>query len=182
MEDKEIIALFNKEETKHYGFNLIVSKYQKKVYWLTRKMVVDHDDANDLTQNVFIKIWHNLDRFREDASLYTWIYRIASNECLNFIKKKKKVLFIPIYDLTKELHAKLDSGSLIDGDEITIRLQKAILTLPNKQRLVFNMKYFEELQYEEMSSILGTSVGALKASYHHAVKKIEAYMKASLNQ
>lgn len=182
MEDSEIISLFKDDKTKHYGFNLLVTKYQKKVYWLTRKMVVDHDDANDLTQNVFIKVWKNLDRFREDASLYTWIYRIASNECLNFIKKKKNVLFIPIYDLTKELHAKLDSGSLIDGDDISIRLQKAIITLPDKQRLVFNMKYFDDLTYEEMSDVLGTSVGALKASYHHAVKKIEQHLKISLNQ
>ncbi|MDF2455925.1 MAG: polymerase sigma factor [Cytophagaceae bacterium] len=182
MEDSEIIALFKEDKTKHYGFNLLVTKYQKKVYWLTRKMVVDHDDANDLTQNVFIKVWKNLDRFREDASLYTWIYRIASNECLNFIKKKKNVLFIPIYDLTKDLHAKLDSSSLIDGDDISIRLQKAIITLPDKQRLVFNMKYFDELTYEEMSDVLGTSVGALKASYHHAVKKIEQHLKIHLNQ
>jgi RNA polymerase sigma factor (sigma-70 family) len=182
LEDSEIIALFKEDKTKHYGFNLLVTKYQKKVYWLTRKMVVDHDDANDLTQNVFIKVWKNLDRFREDASLYTWIYRIASNECLNFIKKKKSVLFIPIVDLTKELHAKLDSGSLIDGDEISLRLQKAIITLPDKQRLVFNMKYFDDLTYEEMSAVLGTSVGALKASFHHAVKKIEQHLKLSLNQ
>lgn len=182
LEDSEIISLFKDDKTKHYGFNLLVTKYQKKVYWLSRKMVIDHDDANDLTQNVFIKVWKNLDRFREDASLYTWIYRIASNECLNFIKKKKNVLFIPIYDLTKEFHSKLDSGTMIDGDEVSIRLQKAILTLPDKQRLVFNMKYFEDLTYEEISDVLGTSIGALKASYHHAVKKIELHLKVNLNQ
>ena len=140
-------------------------------------MVIDHDDADDLTQEVFVKVWKNLDRFREDSSLFTWIYRIATNECLNFLKKKKRRFFLPIHDVTNELTQKVDDGDNVDGDEIEILLQKAILTLPEKQRVVFNLKYFDELKFEEIAAITDTSVGALKASYHHAVKKIEKFVK-----
>jgi RNA polymerase sigma-70 factor (ECF subfamily) len=139
-------------------------------------MVIDHDDANDLTQDTFIKVWNNLENFRQDAQLFTWIYRIATNECLNFLAKKRRKFFIPIVDVEAQLSSYVDQGKYITGDEIQIKLQKAILTLPEKQRLVFNMKYFEELKYEEISDIVGTSVGALKASYHIAVKKIEEYI------
>ena len=140
-------------------------------------MVIDHDDADDLVQEVFVKIWKHIDNFREDAQLYTWIYRIATNECLNFLRKKKNKFFLPINDVQNELSQKLDSSSYIDGDEIQIRLQKALLKLPDKQRLVFNMKYFDEMKYDEISEITGTSVGSLKANYHHAVKKIEEFIK-----
>lgn len=140
-------------------------------------MVIDHDDADDLVQEVFLKIWHHLDRFREDAQLYTWIYRIATNECLNFLRKKRNKYFLPIHDVQGELTQKLESGSYIDGDEIQLKLQKALLKLPNKQRLVFNMKYYEDMKYEQMAEITGTSIGSLKASYHHAVKKIEEFLK-----
>ena len=143
------------------------------MYWHVRKMVIDHDDANAVTQDVFIKVWKNIDSFREDAKLFTWIYRIATNECLNFLNKKKRKFLIPIHDVSAELTSKLDSGAHIDGDEIQLKLQKALLKLPDKQRLVFNMKYFEELKFSEIAEITGTSEGALKASYHHAVKKIE---------
>lgn len=173
MEDAFIIAKIKEPETKNYGFNLLVKAYQERVYWHVRKMVVDHDDANDLTQNVFIKIWKHLDGFREDARLFTWIYRIATNECLNFLEKKKRRFFLPIHDVGEELSGKMDDDPLISGDEIQLKLQKALLRLPDKQRLVFNMKYFDELKFNEISEITGTSVGALKASYHHAVKKIE---------
>jgi len=139
-------------------------------------MVIDHDDADDLTQTVFIKIWKGLGNFREDSRLYTWIYRIATNECLNFLNKKKRKFFIPINDVASELSNKIDDDNLITGDEIQIKLQKAILTLPDKQRLVFNMKYFDEMKFEEIADITGTSVGALKASYHHAVRKIEEFV------
>ena len=176
MEDKDLIIQFQNEQTKNYAFNLIVKKYQQKVYSLTRKMVIDHDDANDLTQDTFIKVWNNLENFRQDAQLFTWIYRIATNECLNFLSKKRKKFFIPIVDVESQLSDYIDQGKYITGDEIQIKLQKALLTLPEKQRLVFNMKYFEELKYEEISEIVGTSVGALKASYHLAVKKIEEYL------
>jgi RNA polymerase sigma-70 factor (ECF subfamily) len=177
LDDQELIAQFQNEKTKNYAFNLIVKKYQQKVYSLIRKMVIDHDDANDLTQDTFIKVWNNLDNFRQDAQLFTWIYRIGTNECLSFLSKKRKRFFIPIVDVEAQLSTSIDEGKYITGDEIQIKLQKAILTLPEKQRLVFNMKYFEELKYEEISDILGTSVGGLKASYHLAVKKVEEYLK-----
>ncbi len=173
MEDKELLEKFKDESSRHYAFNLLVKKYQQRVYWHIRKMVIDHNDADDLTQDCFIKIWHHLENFRSDSQLYTWIYKIATNECLNFLNKKRKRFFLPINDVEKELEQKLSSSDMIQGDEIQMKLQKALLKLPEKQRLVFNMKYFDDLKYEEISEILGTSVGALKASYHLAVKKIE---------
>lgn len=139
-------------------------------------MLIDHDDSNDVTQEVFIKIHKAIDKFREDAQLYTWIYRIATNECLSFLKKKKRRFFLPLEDVSKELSQKVDAAPDMDGDEIQRKLQKAILTLPDKQRLVFNMKYFEEMTYEQMAEITTTSVGALKASFHHATKKIEDFL------
>ena len=177
MEESFIIEKFRQPDTKRYGFNLLVQHYKERVYWHVRKMVIDHDDADDLTQEIFVKVWNNLDRFREDSSLFTWIYRIATNECLNFLKKKKRRYFLPIHDVSNELNQKIDEGDGIDGDEIEILLQKAILTLPEKQRVVFNLKYFDELKFEEIAAITETSVGALKASYHHAVKKIEKFVK-----
>lgn len=141
-------------------------------------MVIDHDDADDLTQEVFIKIHKNIGGFREDSQLYTWIYRITTNECLTFLQKKKRRFFLPIGDVTKELSEKLDNSSNVSGDEIQLKLQKALLQLPDKQRLVFNMKYFDDMSYEDISEITNTSVGALKASYHHAVKKIEEFLSA----
>ncbi|HNP96295.1 MAG TPA: sigma-70 family RNA polymerase sigma factor [Cyclobacteriaceae bacterium] len=176
MEDHELLSKIRNPETRSYGFNLLVREYQQKVYWLVRKMVIDHDDADDVTQEVFIKIYKAIDRFREDAQLYTWIYRIATNECLSFLNKKKRRFFLPLEDVSKELSNKLDSAPNIGGDEIQRRLQKALLTLPDKQRLVFNMKYFDDMSYEQISEITKTSVGALKASFHHATKKIEDFL------
>ncbi|AMM52546.1 RNA polymerase sigma factor [Rufibacter sp. DG15C] len=178
MEDHEILSKFQNPDSRNLAFNQLVRKYQQKVYWHIRKMVVDHDDADDLTQEVFVKIWTKLETFRQDAQLYTWIYRIATNECLNFLNAKKKRFFLPIHDVAAELAEKLDNSDTLSGDEIQLKLQKALVRLPDKQRLVFNMKYFDELKYEEISEILGTSVGALKASYHIAVKKIEEFLKA----
>lgn len=176
MEDHELLAKIRNPETRSYGFNLLVREYQKRIYWLVRKMLIDHDDSNDVTQEVFIKIHKAIYRFREDAQLYTWIYRIATNECLSFLNKKKRRFFLPLEDVNKELSNKIDSAPEMDGDEIQKKLQKALLTLPDKQRLVFNMKYFEEMTYEEMAGITDTSVGALKASFHHATKKIEDFL------
>lgn len=173
-EDKEILENFRNEASKNKAFNLLIRKYQKRVYWLIRKMVIDHDDANDVSQEVFVRVWYHLDEFRQESGLFTWIYRIATNECLAFLRKKKRRFFIPIHDVEGELAFKINEGNHFTGDEIQKKLQLAILKLPEKQRLVFNMKYFEEITYEEMSEILGTSVGALKASYHHAVQKIQA--------
>jgi RNA polymerase sigma-70 factor (ECF subfamily) len=155
--------MFGEESSKNFAFNLIIKKYQKKLYSIIRRMLINHDDTDDVLQNTFIKMWHHLDGFKEDAQLYTWLYRIATNESLTFLKKKRTRFFVPMVDVEYKL---------------TQNLQKAILKLPEKQRLVFNMKYFEEMKYEDMSEILGTSVGALKASYHHAVKKIEEYILA----
>jgi RNA polymerase sigma-70 factor (ECF subfamily) len=178
-EDQELLEKFRHPDTRQFAFNQLVRKYQQKIYWHIRKMVIDHDDADDLTQDVFIKVWKNLDTFRQDAQLFTWIYRIATNECLSFLKAKKRKFFLPIHDITEELTAKIDSSPDISGDEIELKLQKALVRLPDKQRVVFNMRYYDELKYEEMSVILGTSVGALKASYHHAVKKVEEFLKSA---
>jgi RNA polymerase sigma factor (sigma-70 family) len=178
LEDKDLLLKIRNTETRNYGFNLLVRAYQQRVYSHVRKMVIDHDDADDLTQEVFIKIHKAIDGFREDSQLFTWIYRIATNECLTFLNKKRRRFFLPIEDVSGKLAGKLDAMPELSGDEIQKKLQKAILTLPDKQRVVFNMKYFEELSYEDMSQITRTSVGALKASYHHAVKKIEDYLSA----
>jgi RNA polymerase sigma factor (sigma-70 family) len=140
--------------------------------------VIDHNDADDLTQETFIKINKAIGQFREDSQLYTWIYRIATNECLTFLNKKRKRYFLPIEDVSATLADKVDNSPGISGEEIQKKLQKAILQLPDKQRLVFNMKYFDDLSYEAISEITNTSVGALKASYHHAVKKIEDYLSS----
>ena len=176
MEDKELLAKIRNSETRHYGFNMLVRVYQQRVYWHVRKMVIDHDDADDLTQEVFIKVHKAIDKFREDAQLYTWIYRIATNECLTFLNKKRRRFFLSLEDVDKELSTMIDSAPDLGGDEIQKKLQKAVLKLPDKQRLVFNMKYFDDMSYEDISKITGTSVGALKASFHHAVKKIEDYL------
>lgn len=178
MEDKELLLKIRNQETRNYGFNLLIRAYQQRVYWHVRKMVIDHDDADDLTQEVFIKVHKSIDNFREDSQLFTWIYRIATNECLTFLSKKRRRFFLPLEDVGKELATKLDSSPDISGEDIQKKLQKALLKLPDKQRLVFNMKYFDDLPYEDISGITGTSVGALKASFHHAVKKIEDYLTA----
>jgi RNA polymerase sigma factor (sigma-70 family) len=175
--DKELLLIFRDSERRHYAFNLIVRKYSERLYWHIRKLVIGHDDSDDVLQNTFIKVWNGLSEFREDAQLYTWLYRIATNEALTFLNQKKRKYFLPLVDVEKQLSNKLEADEYFSGDELQKKLQKGILTLPEKQRVVFNLKYFEEMQYEEMSEILETSVGALKASYHHAVKKIEKYIK-----
>ncbi|MES2060625.1 MAG: sigma-70 family RNA polymerase sigma factor [Bacteroidota bacterium] len=178
-EDEEILSKFRDEKTRNEAFNLLLKKYQQKIYWHVRRMVIDHDDADDIVQDVFIKIWKNLPGFRNDAQLYTWMYRIATNECITFLNKKKAKNNVSLDDVDFELADTLSSSDQFNGDQIQRKLQEAILTLPDKQRLVFNMKYFDDLKYEEMSEVLGTSVGALKASYHLAVKKIEAFITNS---
>jgi len=173
LEDKELLIKLRNPDSRNYGFNLLVDKYQEKVYWIIRKMVIDHDDANDVAQEVFVKIWKNLDKFREDSQLFTWVYRIATNECLNFLKKKQRRFFVALKDVENELLNKVENSPYQDGNDIEKKLQKALLTLPNKQRLVFNLKYYDDMKYEQMAEVTETSVGSLKASYHHAVKKIE---------
>ncbi len=174
--DKELLEKFRHEDTRNYAFNLLVREYQKRLYWHIRKILIDHDDTNDVLQNVFVKVWRNLEGFKGEAQLYTWLYRIATNESITFLNQKKKRAGVPLDEASAFLGSSLQSDNYFKGDEIQAKLQKAILTLPDKQRIVFNMKYFDNIKYEEMSKILETSVGALKASYHHAVKKIESYL------
>jgi len=171
--DKALLQQFEVEATRPHAFNLIVKKYQERLYWHIRRMVVDHDDANDVLQNAWIKVWNGLAKFRSEAGLYTWMYRIATNESLTFLNKKKKKFLIPLADIENQLSQSMEGDVYFSGDAIQLKLQKAILSLPEKQRTVFNMRYNDEMKYKEMSEVLGTSVGALKASYHHAVKKIE---------
>lgn len=178
MEDQDLLVKIRNPETRNYGFNLLVRKYQRQVYWLVRKMVISHDDADDVTQEVFIKVHKHIDTFRETSGLYTWIYRIATNESLNFLQRRRRRFFLPLGDIQSELQAKLTASDHLSGDEVQLKLQKALLTLPDKQRLVFNLKYFDDLSYEDIAEITNTSVGALKASYHLAVKKVEAFLTA----
>lgn len=167
------------EKTQRDAFSVLVKSFSERLYWQIRKIVISHEDANDVLQNTFIKIWTNIDNFRGDSKLTTWLYKIAINESISFVNKQRQQQNIPLDDSDNFLESKLESDSYFDGDEAQLKLQKAILTLPEKQRIVFNLKYFEEMKYEEMSEILETSVGALKASYHHAVKKIEDFLSQS---
>lgn len=179
--DHDILQAFNKPDTKNKAFEWLLNKYTQRVYWHVRRIVINHDDADDVVQNVFIKIWQKLDGFKAESALFTWIYRIATNESLQFLQKKKQTLWVNLDDVYSNLENELKSDTWFNGNKTQIMLQEAILKLPEKQRLVFNMRYFDELSYNEMSEILQTSQGALKASYHHAVKKIETILKQSLN-
>ena len=170
--EEEIVLLLRDPERAREGFSRIVNLYAEKLYWQIRKMVLNHDDANDLLQNTFMKAWANIDLFRGEAKLSTWLYRIALNECITFLKKQRAQNQVSIDDSDLFLMDQLKDDPYFDGDDLQKRLQEAILTLPEKQRIVFLMKYYDDMKYEEMSEILGTSVGALKASYHHAYKKI----------
>lgn len=176
LSDSEILARFRDESTKERAFSQLIKKYQEKLYWHIRRMVVNHEDANDVLQNMFIKVWKSLDNFREDSQLYTWLYRIATNESLTFLEQQKKRSTASLSDHENHLGEKLEAEKDYDGNKVQWKLQQAIATLPEKQRAVFNLRYFDEMPYEEMSKVLETSEGALKASYHHAVKKIEEYI------
>ena len=177
--EEEILEQLRNPDTQRQGFAHLVNEYSERLYWQIRKMVYSHDDANDILQDVFIKAWLNIEKFRGDAKLSTWLYKIAINESITFINRSKAKLNLSIDDADSFLLNKLEGDEYFDGDEAQLLLQQAIVTLPEKQRLVFQMKYFNEMKYDEMSDILGTSVGALKASYHHAVKKVESFLKES---
>ncbi|WP_340198984.1 RNA polymerase sigma factor [Ascidiimonas sp. W6] len=166
-------------ETRNAAFRTLVAAYQERLYWHIRRIVLNHDDADDVIQNTFIKIFKNIERFKGDSSLFSWMYRIATNESITFLNQKARKSGISNEALQEQMIGQLVADVYFDGDEIQLKLQKAIAKLPEKQRLVFNMKYFEEMKYEEISQVLETSVGALKASYHHAVKKIELELKAN---
>ena len=159
------------------AFRIMVDKYGSKLYWHIRRIVIIHDDADDALQNTFINAWKNLGAFRNESSLFTWLWSIATNEALTLIRKREKNRGVSLDDLDSIFSHSIEGSSYFDGEEASVKLQNAILKLPEKQRIVFNMKYFGDMSYEEMSEVLGTSVGALKASYHHAVKKIEQYVQ-----
>jgi len=175
-DDKTLVFQFKNEVNKEIPFTTIVKKYQEKLYWLIRRLVIHHEDANDIIQNVFIKVWKSLDNFREDSELYTWLYRIATNESFNFLEKQKRTMSISIQDYEIYFTNKLKTEQSYDITKIEWKLQLAILKLPEKQKVVFVLRYYDEMPYEKMSQILQTSTGALKASYHHAVKKIEDFI------
>ncbi|MDE7402305.1 MAG: sigma-70 family RNA polymerase sigma factor [Muribaculaceae bacterium] len=172
VDEKELVADLQNPAKARGAFDTLVKRYGERIYWQIRKMVVSHDDANDLLQNCFIKAWNNIHLFRGDAKLMTWLYKIAINESINFLNKERQRQGITEDGDDSFLLANLEADDSIDGEALEAELNKAVLALPEKQRIVFNMRYYDEMKYEEMSEILGTSVGALKASYHHAVKKV----------
>lgn len=174
--DIELLDQFRDPQTKERGFTAIIKKYQEKLYWHIRRMVINHEDANDVLQNVFIRVWNGLVNFREDAQLYTWLYRIATNECLTYLEQQKKKSSVSMDDSESGLSNRLLADKYFDPHKLEWKLQLAIQHLPEKQRIVFNLRYFDEMPYEEMSRVLETSQGALKASYHHAVKKVEEFI------
>lgn len=176
-DDIELLNQFRVPDTREKAFTAILKKYQEKLYWHIRRMVIEHEDANDVLQNVLIRVWNGLENFREDSQLYTWLYRIATNECLTYIEQQKKRSSVSMNDVESGLENKIKADKYFDANKIEWKLQLAIQQLPEKQRIVFNLRYYDEMPYEEMSRVLETSEGALKASYHHAVKKIEDYIK-----
>src|SRR4051812_47628144 len=176
-DDAELLLLFKDPVTKERGFTAIIRKYQEKLYWHIRRMVVDHEDANDVFQNMFIKVWNGLTNFREDSHLYTWMYRIATNESLTFLDQRKRRSSVSFDNEDNGLSNRLQADKNFDGNKAEWKLQLAMQQLPDKQRAVFNLRYYDEMPYAEMSRVLDTSEGALKASYHHAVKKIEEFIK-----
>lgn len=178
IDEKRLVADLQKPETARKAFDELMRAYGEQIYWQIRKMVQSHDDANDLLQNCFIKAWNNIHNFRGDAKMSTWLYKIAVNESINFLNKERQRRGIMEDGDDSFLLQNMESSESVDGDALQAELQKAILKLPEKQRMVFNMRYYDEMKYEQMSEILGTSVGALKASYHHAVKKITAAIES----
>ena len=176
-DDEQLVALLREPSTCREAFGDVIRIYSEPLYWQIRRMVNNHDDANDLLQNTFMKAWGAIENFRGEAKLSTWLHKIAINESITFLEKERKRLNISLDDEESYLINTIEADSNIDGDELAMKLRKAIASLPEKQRLVFNMKYYDEMKYEQMSEILGTSVGALKASYHLAVKKIEQYFE-----
>lgn len=175
-DDKDLLNQFKRPDQKELAFTAIIKKYQEKLYWHIRRLVVEHEDANDVLQNMFIKVWKGLENFREDSQLYTWLYRIATNESLTFLEQQKKRSTLSLSDDENGLEHKIVADKGFDANKLEWKLQLAIQQLPEKQRAVFLLRYYDEMPYEQMSRVLETSEGALKASYHHAAKKIEDYI------
>ena len=180
MNEKELIANLKSGKNRDKAFQVMVKTYQERLYWHIRKVVINHDDTDDILQNVYLKVWKNIDGFREDSTLFTWLFRIATNESLSHLQKQRRNSEVSMNEVSEYLAETLESDVYFEGDEIQKKLQLAIIRLPEKQRLVFNMKYFDEMKYQEMSEVLQTSVGALKASFHFAVKKIEDFLKEDI--
>jgi len=176
-DDKLLVAQLKNKKTQEQAYRSLMSLYKERLYWHIRKIVYLHDDADDVLQNTFIKVFKNIHNFKEDSKLYSWMYRIATNEAITFINKKAAKQHVELKELQQNTVRNLNNDIDYTGDEIQLKLQKAIVSLPHKQQLVFNMKYFDEMKYDAISEVLDTSVGALKASYHHAVKKIESFLK-----
>ncbi|RAJ12891.1 RNA polymerase sigma-70 factor (ECF subfamily) [Arenibacter echinorum] len=175
--EETLVIQLKQKDHQAKAFEILVNTYKERLYWHIRRIVLNHDDTDDVLQNTFIKVFRNIDGFKGDSKLYSWMYRIATNEALSFLKSKSQKLKINNEKLMTKAVEDLRADVYFEGDEIQLKLQKAIATLPEKQKLIFNMKYFQELKYEEISEILETSVGGLKASYHLASKKIEAFLK-----
>ncbi len=175
--DQMLVASFKDEKLREASFTQLVRKYQERLYWHIRRMVVEHEDTNDILQNVFIKVWKNLGEFRGESNLYTWLYRIGTNEALTWIDQQKRRTSVSLSDNESVFSERLTAQKDFDPNKIEWKLQQAIQSLPEKQKIVFNLRYYDEMPYEEMSGVLDTSVGALKGSYHHAVKKVEAFLK-----
>lgn len=176
--EETLVAELKDKKTQGKAFEVLVNQYKERLYWHIRRIVLNHDDADDVLQNTFIKVYHNIEGFKANSKLYSWMYRIATNESLTFLEKKSKKLGKSTTEMQEYLVENLEADVYFEGDAIQLKLQQALATLPEKQKLVFNMKYFQEMKYEEISEILETSVGALKTSYHLATKKIEAFLKA----
>jgi RNA polymerase sigma factor (sigma-70 family) len=175
--DQDIIEFIRNKETRERGFSILINTYQERLYWHIRRIVIDHEDANDVLQNTMVKVFKSIGGFRARSKLYTWLYRIATNESITFLKKKKRRQALSVDGEEMGLQRSLEADPYFDGDQLQLELQKAIDELPQKQKLVFQMRYFDEMSYADMSQVVGTSIGALKASFHHAAKKIEKYLK-----
>lgn len=176
-DDQDILNIFREGGKEEYAFNLLVRKYSERIYWHIRQLVLDHEQANDLLQNTLIKAWKSLPEFRGDSKLFTWLYRIATNETITFLKRERLKNILTFTDTSQLVGQRLTADEFFSGDDIQLELHKAISKLPPKQRVVFNMRYFDEVKYEDMVEIVGGTVGSLKASYHHAYNKIKKYME-----
>jgi RNA polymerase sigma factor (sigma-70 family) len=174
--DQELLEMYRNEDSRNMSLHHLIGQYQQKLYWHIRKIIIDHDDSNDVLQNTFIKVWKGMESFKEESKLYTWLYRIATNESISFLRQKQRKSTVSIDTVENQLSRSLESDPYYKGDEIQLKLQQAILTLSEKQRIIFNMRYYDEMPYDEMSEILDTTSVTLRTTYHQAAKKVEEYL------